>query len=104
MLAVIKTGGKQYIATEGVELEVELLPFDEKKKTIVFEEVLLVATDTKTIVGKPVVKGAKVTATVLDQIKAKKVVIVKYQPKKRFRLKQGHRQQYLKVRIDRIEV
>lgn len=103
MLAVIRTGGKQYIVKEGQELKVELLDFDEKKKIVTFEEVLLTSDDKKTNIGQPLVKDAKVTAEVLDTIKDKKVVIVKHHPKKHYRRKQGHRQQYLKVKINKIE-
>lgn len=103
MLAIIKTGGKQYIVREGQELKIEKLAFDEKKKTLEFDEVLLVADDKKTEIGQPVVKGAKVTAEVLDEIKEKKVLIVKHHPKKHYRRTQGHRQQKLLVKITKIE-
>jgi large subunit ribosomal protein L21 len=103
MLAVIKTGGKQYIVKENQELQVELLDFDETKKSLVFEEVLLIADDKKTTIGQPIIEGAKVSAEVIDTVKADKVVIIKHQPKKHYRRKAGHRQKYLKVKITKIE-
>jgi len=103
MLAVIKTGGKQYIVKENQELKVELLDFDETKKTLVFEEVMLIADDKKVSIGQPTIAGAKVSAEVLDTVKADKVVIIKHHPKKHYRRKAGHRQQYLKVKITKIE-
>ena len=103
MLAIIRTGGKQYIVKEGQELKVEKLVFDDKKNTVDFNEVLLVTTDKKTIIGQPLVEKAKVTAEVLEEVKAKKVRVVKHHPKKHYRRTQGHRQQYLKVKISKIE-
>lgn len=103
MLAIIRTGGKQYIVKEDQELKVELLPFDEKTKKIAFEDVLLVDDGKKINIGQPQVKGAKVSADVLETVKAKKVTIIKHHPKKHYRRKQGHRQQYLKVKITKIE-
>lgn len=103
MLAVIKTGGKQYIVKENQELKVELLDFDEKKKELVFEEVLLIGDDKKISLGSPLVAGAKVKAEVIDTVKADKVTIIKHQAKKHYRRKAGHRQRYLKVKITKIE-
>jgi len=103
MLAIIRTGGKQYIVREGQELKVEKLEFDEKKKTVDFNEVLLVSTDKKTTIGQPLVEKAKVTAEVIAEVKGDKVRVVKHHPKKHYRRTQGHRQQYLKVKISKIE-
>jgi large subunit ribosomal protein L21 len=103
MLAVIRTGGKQYIVKENQELKVELLDFDEKKKELVFEDVLLVGNDKKVSIGTPVVSGAKVSAEVIDTVKADKVTIIKHQAKKHYHRKAGHRQKYLKVKITKIE-
>jgi large subunit ribosomal protein L21 len=104
MLAVIKTGGKQYIVKENQELLVELLDYDLEKKTVIFDEVLLVSDDKKTTIGQPIVKNSKVIAEVVAPVKGDKIEIIKYQPKKRYRRHQGHRQQYLKVLIKKIEI
>lgn len=103
MLAVIKTGGKQYKVSENDVLKVEKLDV-EAGKTFTFDEVLLVASkDGKTVnVGTPVVKGAKVTAEVLEQGKADKVRVIKFKNKVRYKRIRGHRQPYTKVKITKI--
>ena len=83
MYAIIKTGGKQYKVSEGDLVRVEKLPY-EVGDTVEFDEVLLVAGD-EVKVGSPVVANAKVTATVEDQNKDKKIVVFKYKPKKKYR-------------------
>lgn len=99
--AVIKTGGKQYIVTEGVWYEFEKLPVEEGKE-VIFEEVLLVSEGGTVKIGEPFVAGAKVTGKVLNHFKDEKVVVLKYKPKKRYRKKTGHRQQLTKVQITKI--
>jgi len=99
MKAIIKTGGKQYIVSEGTELFVEKLDVLAGEE-VTFDEVLYV--DGK--VGNPYVKGAKVIAEVSKHGKQKKVIVFKYKPKKKFRKKQGHRQPYTKIVIKKIEV
>lgn len=99
MKAIIVTGGKQYLVSEGTELYVEKLD-NEVNSQVVFDEVLYV--DGK--VGNPYVKGAKVTAEVLKHGKQKKLIVFKYKPKKKYRHKQGHRQPYTKLVIKKIEV
>jgi large subunit ribosomal protein L21 len=101
MYAVIKTGGKQYRVSPGDTLDVEKLPF-EVGEQIELEEVLLVANGSKAKIGQPLVKGAVVKATVTRQAKGRKVVIYKYRPSKRYRLKKGHRQNYTRLHIDEI--
>lgn len=102
MYAVITTGGKQYKVAEGDVLYVEKL-IAEVDSTIDFDQVLLLGKENgETVVGKPAVEGAKVTAKVLAQGKAKKVVVFKYKPKKHYRKKQGHRQPYTKIQIEKI--
>ena len=98
MLAVIKTGGKQYIVSPGQKLKIEKL---EKKdgEEIIFDEVLLLSNDKKTEIGSPLVSGAKVTAKVLRQGKADKVISLRYKAKKRERTKRGHRQKFTEVEI-----
>ena len=101
MYAVIETGGKQYRVQEGDTLFVEKINTEEGDK-IDFSKVLLVAKEEDLVVGKPYVEGAKVEATVLEQGKAKKVLVFKYKSKKNYRKKQGHRQPYTKVKIEKI--
>lgn len=99
MKAIIVTGGKQYLVSEGTELYVEKLD-NEVNSEVVFDEVLYVDGH----VGNPYVKGAKVTAEVLKHGKQKKLIVFKYKPKKKYRKKQGHRQPYTKLVIKKIEV
>ncbi len=99
--AVLESGGKQYIAREGDAIEVDRLQV-EVGKAIDFKDILLVVDDGKINVGTPYVKGAKVRGTVVEQIKAPKVIVYKYIPKERYRRKRGHRQRYTRVAIDKI--
>lgn len=98
MKAVIETGGKQYYVEEGTVLFVEKLDVEEGKD-IKFDKVLTV----NGVVGHPYVEGATVTGKVLKQGKAKKIIVFHYNPKKKFRKKQGHRQPYTKVEIKSIK-
>ncbi|KEI00996.1 50S ribosomal protein L21 [Clostridium botulinum] len=102
MYAVVQTGGKQYRVQEGDVLFVEKLNA-EVDSNVELTEILAVNKDGKLVVGAPVVEGAKVVAKVLKQGKAKKVVVFKYKPKKDYRKKNGHRQPYTKLQIERIE-
>jgi len=101
MFAVIETGGKQYRVAPGDKVQVEKLEAEDGSK-FVFDKVLLVQSDEGTKVGTPYVSGAKVEAEVLRDGRAKKVVIFKYKPKKRYRKKQGHRQSFTEVEIKKI--
>lgn len=101
MYAIIRTGGKQYRVTEGDVIWVEKLPYAEGDK-VKFDEVLLVGGDGEIKTGTPVIDGASVDATVLKNGKAKKIIVFKYKPKKDYRRKQGHRQPYTKVQIEKI--
>ncbi|MEK9134818.1 MAG: 50S ribosomal protein L21 [Patescibacteria group bacterium] len=103
MLAVIKTGGKQYIVKPGEKVKIEKLEIEDGKE-VIFDEVLLLEKDDKLEIGSPTVKGAKVTGKVLSQGKAKKVIIFKYKAKKRYHLKKGHRQQFTEVEIKTIDL
>lgn len=99
--AIVEDGGKQFKAVEGGTIEVD--HYDaEVGDPIGLERVLMVVDGDSVSVGKPVVSGAKVEATVVAQIKGPKVVTFKYIPKKRFRQKKGHRQQYTRIHIDSI--
>lgn len=101
-IAVIKTGGKQYLVKEGDKIKIEKI---EKKigEEVVFDQVLLVEKENNLKIGTPFVEGAKVIGKVLEQGKAKKIIVFKYKPKKRYRKKQGHRQPYTLVEIQKIE-
>jgi len=99
--AVIKTGGKQYIVEKGSRLKIEKLDAKQGDK-VEFAEVLLYADSKKTEIGKPLLKDAKVEGKVLSQGKAKKVVIFKYKPKKRYKIKKGHRQPFTEVEITKV--
>jgi large subunit ribosomal protein L21 len=101
--AVLASGGKQYKAVEGATIDVDLLEI-ETGETITIEEVLLVVDEDKISVGNPSVKNAKITASVVAHIKGPKVTTFKYQPKKRIRVKTGHRQQYTRMKIESIKV
>lgn len=103
MYAIIKTGGKQYKVSEGDLVRVEKLAY-EVGETVDFDQVLLVSDNGELKVGSPLVKGAKVSATVEDQNKDKKIVVFKYKPKKQYRKKHGHRQPYTLVKIDSINL
>lgn len=101
MYAIIETGGKQYRVQEGDVLFIEKLDV-EAGDNVEFEQVLAVSNGTELTVGTPVVEGAKVSATVEKNGKAKKIIIYKYKAKKDYRKKQGHRQPYTKVVINKI--
>ena len=99
--AVIKTGGKQYLVEKGQVLTVEKLPNVKDGDSVNFD-VLLTDDGKATEVGSPVVSGTKVKGTVLKEGKGKKVVVVRYKQKSRYHKKRGHRQPFLKVKIDSI--
>lgn len=99
--AIVEDGGKQYKAVVGATIEVDYFSA-EVGEQVDLERVLLVAEDGQVMVGKPLVEGAKVLASVEAQVKGKKIVVFKYKPKKRYRVKAGHRQRYTRLRIDEI--
>ena len=101
MYAVIETGGKQYRVAEGDVVRVEKLDA-EVGKTVTFDQILALGGDKKLKVGKPVVKDATVDAEVLAQDRAKKVIVSKYNPKRGYTRKNGHRQPYTEVKITKI--
>lgn len=101
--AIVEDGGKQYKAVEGGLIDVDRFPA-EAGDQIDLERVLLIANDGEINVGTPLVKGAKVQATVVSQVKGPKIIVFKYKPKKRYRVKTGHRQHYTRLMIDSITV
>jgi large subunit ribosomal protein L21 len=101
MLAIMKTGGKQYKVSEGDKIRIEKVE-GEVGASVAFSEVLFVGDEKEVTVGMPQVKGAKVEAKILKQDKAKKVWGIKHKPKKREKTKFGHRQPFTEVEIVKI--
>ena len=97
--AIVESGGKQYRAVEGRTIEVDRLPVDAGKK-FDFERILLMADGDEVMVGTPTVGGIEVKVTVVDHIKGPKIDRFKYRPKKRIRVRGGHRQQYTRLMVD----
>jgi large subunit ribosomal protein L21 len=103
MQAVIVTGGKQYSVKEGDVVFVEKLNA-EAGETVTFDQVLAVLDGENSKFGAPVVEGASVQASVVKNGRGKKIVVFKYKPKKDSKSKQGHRQPYTKVQIEKISM
>ena len=101
MYAIISTGGKQYKVSEGDIVSVEKIA-GEKGEAVTFDQVLAISDEGSIKVGGDVA-SAKVTGTVLEQGRAKKVIVYKYKPKKGYHKKNGHRQQFTKVKIEAIQ-
>ena len=97
--AIVESGGKQYRAIEGRTIEVDRLPAD-TGNTFEFERVLLMADGDDILVGTPTVGDILVKVTVVDHTKGPKIDRFKYRPKKRIRVRGGHRQQYTRLLID----
>lgn len=96
--AIIKTGGKQYKVAPGETIEIEKLE-GEPASQVVFGEVLLIAEGDSVQLGTPLIAGAKITGELVKTVKGKKVIVFRYKPKKRVRVKRGHRQLHTKVKI-----
>jgi large subunit ribosomal protein L21 len=101
MYALVEIKGKQYKAEKGSKLTVDLLD-QEKGSKVEFDSVLLTS-DKEVKVGTPYVKDAKVSATVEDHFKDKKVTVLKFKRRKSYRRKQGHRQQYTVIKVNDIK-
>jgi large subunit ribosomal protein L21 len=97
--AIVESGGKQYRVVEGRTIEVDRLPAETGKK-FDFERVLFMADGDDIMVGTPTVDGIEVKVTVADHIKGPKIDRFKYRPKKRIRVRGGHRQQYTLLMVD----
>ena len=102
MYAVVATGGKQYKVEEGDVLRVEKLS-GEIGSSVAFDKVLIFSDGENVKIGQPDVDGVTVHGQIVDQGKSKKIIVFKYKRRKRYRRKQGHRQLFTAVRIDRIE-
>lgn len=101
MYAIIRTGNRQFRAEVGRTLDVERLP-NAVNDVVNITDVLLVGDGDSTVIGAPLVEGAVVTATVVEQYRAKKVIVFKYRQRTKYRVKRGHRQYYTRLRIDSI--
>ncbi|GMQ57035.1 50S ribosomal protein L21 [Vallitalea sediminicola] len=101
MYAIIETGGKQYKVAEGESIRIEKLGVA-AGETVTFDKVLMVSNDNGLTVGNPLVSNATVTATAEGEGKGKKIIVYKYKPKKCYHKKQGHRQPYTEVKIEKI--
>jgi large subunit ribosomal protein L21 len=103
MKAVIKTGGKQYLVKEGDKIKIEKID-KEVGAEIVFDQVLLLEKkEGETKIGQPILPNVKVLGKVISQGKGEKITVLKYKPKRRYRVKRGHRQRYTEVEIVKIE-
>ncbi len=101
--AIVETGGKQYRAVEGKTIDVDLMLGTDIGTQVILDKVLLVVDDDKVIVGTPAIKGTQIVTTAVDHVKGPKLTIFKYQPKKRIRVKTGHRQYYTRLQIESIK-
>ena len=101
MYAIVETGGKQYKLEEGKYTDIELLDVEVDSK-VVFDKVVMLVNGKKSKVGQPYVQNATVDGTIVKHDKAKKVIVYKQRPKKGYRKKQGHRQEFTRVMINKI--
>ena len=104
MYAVIRTGGRQYRVEPGQVLDVDRMKDIDVDTNIELTDILLIGDGESTLIGQPNVEGALVKATVVKQLRAKKVIVFKYRQRTNFRRKRGHRQYYTRLRIDDISV
>lgn len=102
MYAIVESGGRQYRAEVGHTFSVEKLPYEVGEQIEL--DVLLVSNDDDVRIGQPVIDGASVKVTVVDQYKGKKIFVWKYRPRKRYRRRKGHRQHYTRLRVDEINL
>jgi large subunit ribosomal protein L21 len=103
MYAVVRSGGKQYKLSPGEIVRLETLDQD-VGSTVEFDQVLAVQNEQEVVIGTPLVQNAKVIGTVVQNGRAKKVIVFKYKRKKQYRVTRGHRQQYTAVKIDEITI
>jgi len=101
-LAVIRTGGKQYLVSPGEKIKIEKLN-EKEGSEVIFNEVLLLSKGNQIEIGNPLVEGAKVRGKVLVQSRNKKTTTLKYKAKTRYKIKKGHRQPFTEIEITKIE-
>jgi large subunit ribosomal protein L21 len=99
--AIVEDGSKQYKVAEGATIDVDYFSA-ESGDQFDLSQVLLIRDGEQIIIGTPLIEGARVQATVLDQVKGPKLIVFRYKPKKRIRTKTGHRQKYTRLQIDAI--
>jgi len=102
MYAIVKSGGKQYKIQEGDVIRVEKIPGD-LDNPISFDQVLMFSDGENVRIGQPELNDVTVKGHIVEQGKGKKIIVFKYKRRKRYRRKQGHRQQYTAIKIDQIE-
>jgi large subunit ribosomal protein L21 len=102
MYAVVATGGKQYKVQEGDVLRIEKLA-GQVGDEVAFDQVLLVGEGDSVRVGRPLIEGASVKASIVEQDKSKKILVFKFKRRKRYRRKQGHRQPFTAIKINTIQ-
>lgn len=100
-LAVIKTGGKQYLVSPGQKIKIEKIDKKEGEE-VIFDQVLLIKNGKKIEIGKPLISKAKVIGKVLGQGKKEKIIILKHRPRSSYKIKKGHRQPFTRVEIIKI--
>ena len=103
MIAIFKTGGKQYIAQQGQVLKVEKIE-GKKGENYIFDQILAISDKSKDTIGNPLIKGASIKTIILDQIREKKIIVFKKRRRKNYRSTQGHRQQLTVLRIESISL
>ena len=101
MYAIVETGGKQYQVEEGRYVDVELLD-GEKDSKVVFDKIVMIVNGKKSKVGQPYVSGASAEGKIVLHDRAKKIIVYKQRPKKGYRVKRGHRQEFTRVMINKI--
>jgi len=102
MIAIFKTGGKQYSVQPGQILKVEKIE-GKKGSNFIFDEILAISDNSTNIIGSPTIKGASIEATILDQIRGKKIIVFKKKKRKNYRSTNGHRQYLTVLRIKSIK-
>lgn len=103
MYAVIETGGKQYRVAPGDVLDVERVEVPEDSSAVRFDRVLMIKGEKESQLGTPLVEGASVTATLVDEVRSPKILVFKFKRRKGYRRLIGHRQDLMRIRIDKIE-
>ncbi len=103
MYAIIENGAHQYRVEPGTRLDLQLQDIAEDAKTLTFDKVLMVSDGGDVKIGTPYVEGAKVTASIDSEIKGDKITVIKFRRRKNYRRKQGHRQGYLRVSVEKID-
>lgn len=103
MYAIFRTGGRQYRAEVGKVIDVERLPH-EVNHNFSISDVLLVGDGDNTVIGRPLVDGASVSLTVVEQYRGRKILVFKYRQRTKYRRMRGHRQYYTRLRVDGINI